>query len=410
MNVSGQRFDTTEIDAVRPREERRRKKRVHREGRIPRWVYKIILILILCVLGMMVWFNRANLTPSNVLEWAQNGVVGMGIGDGYPVKIAGSTVSVGNFKSVNKEAVMVSDTALTVLNSTAKEIISRQHSFSRAVMKTTGSRTLIYNIGGKGYQLESQSKTLEKTNGQQNILAGALAGNGRYALVTECDGYFGQLTAYTADNMPQSHYWFSEYYPTAAALNQDGAKAAVTAVSAKDGALTSAIYLLNLNSEKTVDPFAVYTDNIMLDVSYCDDGTVVAVGDKLTAVINANQRTKNNFDYQGLQLASYCVDTSRTVLGLTPYKDSASSKIVVLDKSGKAEATISLKKSVQSVSLYGDTVAALADGQVDFYSATTGSSFGSCSAGSDAKAIALRDESSVYILGVSEVRLANAGN
>ncbi len=408
MSDSGQRYDTTEIDTVRPREERRRKKRTHRESRIPHWVYKIILILILCVLGMLIWFNRGNLTPSNVLEWVQNSVVGMGIGDGYPVKIAGNSVSVGNFKSVNKQAVVVSDTALTVLNSTAKEVISRQHSFSQPVMKMNGSRALIYNLGGKGYQLESQSGTLVKENGQQNILAGALAANGRYALVTEADGYFGQLTAYTTENTPQSHYWFSEYYPTAAALSQDGTKAAVTGVSAKDGGLTSAVYLLDLNSGKTVDPFAVYTENIMLDVNYCDDGTVVAVGDKLTAVINANQRTKTNFDYQGLQLDAYCVDASRTALSLSPYKDSASSKLVILDKTGKTTVSVNFKQNVKSVSLYGDTVAALTDGRVYFYSATTGISSGSCDAGSDAKAIALHDESSVYILGVSEIRLANS--
>ncbi len=410
MNDSGQRFDTTEIDAVKHLlpEERRRKKRVHRESRIPRWVYKIILILILCVLVMLVWFNRSNLTPSNVVEWVQNSVVGMGIGDGYPAKIAGNFVSVGNFESVNKEAVIVSDIAMTALNSTAKEVVSRQHSFSKPVMKVKGNRMLIYNLGGKGYQLEGQSKTLVKANGQENILAGALAGNGRYALITEAGGYFGQLTAYTADNKPQSRYWFSEYYPTAAALNQDGTKAAVTAVSAKDGGLVSAVYLLNLNSEKTVSPYAVYSENMMLDVDYCDDGTVVAVGDKLTVVIQANQRTKTNFDYQGLQLSAYCVDASRTVLSLSPYGDCANSKLVILDKTGKATVTINLKQSIKSVSLYGDTVAALADGQVYFYSVTTGGSMGSCSAGSDAKAIGLRDESSVYILGVSEIRFANS--
>lgn len=405
----GERFDTNELAVLKhqSRREKRKGKRTRRESRIPRWVYRIILILILCVLAMLIWFNRSNLTPSNVVDWVQNQVIGMGIGDGYPTKIAGSTVSVGNFKSVNKEAIFVSNTALTELNATAKEIISRQHSFSNPVMKVNGSRALVYNLGGKGYQLESQSKTLVKTNGQENILAGALAANGRFALVTQSNGYFGQLSAYTEDNKKKSDYWFSEYFPTAVALNKDGTKAAVTAVSAKDGGLTSAVYILNLNSGKTVAPFAVFPENMMLDVVYCDDGSIVAIGDKLTTVIHESQ-SKTDFDYQGLQLSSYCVDTSRTALSLSPYKSTASGKLVVLDGTGKTAVSINFKQKIMSVSLYGDTVAALVNSKVQFYSATTGSPTGSCDAGDDATAIALRDESSVYILGVSEIRLASS--
>jgi hypothetical protein len=410
MTGDGQRFDTTEIDISKHQARtarRRKKRRKKKESRVPSWVYRIIAILILCVVGMLIWLNRSNLTPSNIVDWVQTQVVGMGIGDGYPSLITGDTVSPGNFKSANKDLMMVRDTELTVLNSSAKQIVSRQHSFSNPVMKVNGTRTLIYNLGGKGYQVETQSKTLIKTNGLQDILAGALAANGCYALITEADGYCGCLTAYSGDNQPLFHYWFSDYYPTAVALNQDGTKAVVTAISAKDGGLTSAVYLLDFSSSKTVDPFAVYSENMMIDAAYCDDGTVVAIGDKLTAVINANKRTKTNFDYQGLQLCAYYVDTGRTALSLSPYKNSSNSRLVVLDKNGQASVSVNSTQNIKSVSLYGDTVAALDGGQVNFYSVTNSGSLGSCNAGSDAKAIALHDESSVYILGVSEVRYGN---
>lgn len=406
---NGQRFDTAEIDVTKhsaPRERRRKNRGKKHEGRVPGWVYRIIVILILCVVTMLLWFNRNNLTPSNVVEWVQTQVVGMGTGDGYPYNITGSVVSPGNFKSVNKELVMTRDTELTVLNSTAKEVISRQHSFSSPVMKLNGPRTLIYNLGGKGYQVESQSGTIVKAETQQNILTGALASNGRYALITQADGYCGCFTAYTADNKVLFQYWFSDYYPTAAALNANGTRAVVTGVSAKDGGLTSAVYLLDFSNTKTVEPFAVYSENMMIGAAYCDDGTAVAVGDKLTAVINTSTRKKTDYDYQGLQLAAYDVDTGRTVLSLSPYKDSTDSKLIVLNSAGQATASVSLKQQIKSVSLFGDTAAALADGKVYFYSASTAGGQGSCSAGGDAKAISLCDESSVYILGVSEVRLA----
>ncbi len=408
----GQRFDTTEIDVSKHgdrAERKRRKRRKRRESRVPSWVYRVIVILILCVVGMLLWLNRSNLTPANIVDWVQTQVVGMGIGDGFPVKITGTVVSPGNFKSSNKELVMVGDTGLAVFNSSAKQTVSRQHSFSSPVMKVNGTRVLIYNLGGKGYQLESAGRTLVKANGEQNILAGALASNGSFALITEEEGYCGCLTAYDAGGQALYHYWFSDYYPTAVALNHNGTKAAVTAISAKDGALVSAVYLLDLGSTKTVEPFAAYTENVMLDVSYSENGTVVAVGDRMTAVINANARTKTNFDYQGLQLSAYAADAGRTVLSLSPYKNAGNSRLVVLDKTGRASVSVNAKENIKAVSLFGETAAALQGSKVDFYSLADASLQGTCAAGADAKAIALQDESSVYILGISEVRYGKCG-
>lgn len=404
----GERFDTAEIDLNKPRPaaRRRKKRREKKERRVPRWVYRIILILVLSVAGVLLWFNRSNLTPANMMEWVQTQIVGMGIGDGYPYPIAGSAISPGNFRSVNRELVMLRDTELTVLNSTASEILSRQHSFPKPVLKVGGLRSLIYNLGGKGYQIESQSGTLVKANADNNILAGAIAANGRYALITQADGYFGCLTAYSADQKVLFHYWFSDYYPTAAALNAEGTQAVVTGLSAKDGGLTSAVYLLDFGSDKTVAPIAVYSENMLVDVSWADNGSAVVIGDRMASVIQTATRKKTDYDYQGLLLSAYDMDTGRAVLGLTPYRDAQETKLVVLDQTGKTAAAVSLKQAVKSVSLFGETAAALSGSKVSFYSAVTGAQQAACDAGNDAKAIALCDERAVYILGVSEVRFA----
>lgn len=62
--------------------------------------------------------------------------------------------------------------------------------------------------------------------------------------------------------------------------------------------------------------------------------------------------------------------------------------------------------SIKSVSLYGETLAMLAGGKVTAVSSGTGAIEGSCDAGGDARAIALQNESQVYLLGVSEIRQA----
>lgn len=145
---------------------------------------------------------------------------------------------------------------------------------------------------------------------------------------------------------------------------------------------------------------------MMFSVTYCDNGTIVAVGDKGASIIKESSSQKTDYSYEGQQLCSYTVDTGRTVLALSPYENSTQCKLTVLDNTGKATTSINVNGRIKSVTLFSDTVAALAGDKVYAFSAASGRSIGTCNAGGDATAIALHNESSAYVLGVSEIRLA----
>lgn len=399
------RFDTTEFNQAGdfPRKERK-EARIFGEHTVPRWVYKIALILLLCVAGTLGWMNRDNLAPDNVLEWAQSRIVGMGVGDGFPHSIAGTSVRVKNFMSYDKNIYLASDTSLTVMNSTAKELLSRQHSFNNPVLKLGAGKMMLYNLGGRGCQLLTLNRKVKKINLEQNIIAGALSRHGGYVLITEADGYCGELTAYTADAQEQSHYWFSDYYPTAAALSPDGARAAVTGVNVKNGVMQSAVYLLDLNSTKAQKPLAVYSGTMLFDLAWDGDHSVTAFGDESSVLINVNSGSAKEYSYGGKELTAYCSSENMVGLGLSPYSGSAASDFVVLDRSGKETQSSKLQGTIRSVSVFGSTAAALCGTKINFYGLTSSALAGSCNAGDDAKAIAMRDETSAYVLGVSEVR------
>ena len=85
---------------------RRRKKK----KRIPGWVYRVIVILAVAALGVVVWFNRDNLTPEKISLWIQEKVVGSGIGDGYPYAIDNGEIAVKNFPALGGRTQFLSAT------------------------------------------------------------------------------------------------------------------------------------------------------------------------------------------------------------------------------------------------------------------------------------------------------------
>ncbi len=409
MRDEEHRFDTVRLEKIPKHAVPGKKRRGfpgRGERRFPRWGYRVILILCLSVLAVLGWYNRRNLTPQNIVQWVEGRVVGFGIGDGYPKSIAGSSVSPQNFLSSDKNLVVAGDTALSVYNSTAKEIYTNPHSYAKPTVKAKGSRFLLYNLGGKNFRIDTLGGKSVSLSPGQDILGGALAPDGQTAVVTAADGYCGMLVSYTAEGNVQSRYWFSSYYPCAVALSPDGLEAAVAGVSAKNGELVSALYLINLNQEKSVEPAATLTGNLILDVFWDSPSTVTAVGDSGVLFLNPKSGKKSEFRYEGQKLEAFASDSGRTALALCAYPGAEESSLTVLGNDGAGIFSSRVSGSVRSVSLYGQELAALADGKAWFFplAAPAGSEKG-ISAGEDARAVALRDESSAYVLGISEIRL-----
>lgn len=372
-------------------------------SKLPKWVYAIIAVLLVVVLSLLIWFSVDS--SSGIGQWFRSITVGSGQGDGYPTSIVGSSVNRGNFMTLDKNVVTVSDTALTVMNSSANQSINRQHSFNSPVLQATSGKYLIYNLGGNGFKVEGSSDTIYSGNTSNNIIAGDIAGSGRYALVTEAQGYPSSLSVYLTDNTVQYKYDFSEYYVTDISLNSDGTRAAVSGITAKDGGIVSAVYIFDFSNP---EPIAILTYNevLMEKVEYMDNGTVAVIGDTTTSMINGTTGEKVDYNYQSRQMTDYAIDKNRVALALTPYDNQSASKLVILDSSASEKCVIESQNKIDAVSLYGDTAAILTGTTITGYSASSGNSFSTAEAGSDARGIALADEATVYVLGVSQIRQA----
>ena len=271
---------------------------------------------------------------------------------------------------------------------------------------------MVYNVGSTGYRVDNAGDTQRNETTEDVIMAGDVAENGKYAVVTETKGYPSYLTVYLEDGSPQYTYRFANCYVIDVALSEDGNSVAVAGLSAAEGQMVSELYLLDTHQEEP-QAVAQFENTMLLQVEYCD-GRALAVGDTLTVSMDSGGN-KTQFEYGNRKLSAFTFHDNRALVALAPYDSSTASRLEVLTNKAEEYAGQDFDGVVTGVSLYGDTMAALSGDTVYAYSVNAvrnfhgkegerQSSFHEIEVDNDTRAIALADESALYILGISQVQ------
>lgn len=372
--------------------------------RIPKAVYRVAVILLVLILGLAVWVNRESLQPENVISWVKLQFVGSDLGDGFPVAITGSSVSTANFTAYSGDAYVLSDTAMTMLDSTGNELLSLRHSFNQPAMNSSHGKTLMYNQGSTGYIVMSGGETVVSQSADREILCGTVAANGRYALGLWGSDCASELQVFQKDGSLQFQYSFAKDYITAIAMNYDGTYGFVCTVTGDSAELVTKITVFDFNNPTPIGTFET-TDNFIVDASWTDGGDLFAVGFSGLIRASSSNYQFTEYDYGGRELTAYRLDQGRAFLSISAYKHAGPSTLLAFRGSGEP-IQIEADERIVSISAYGGTVATLAGSSIGFYDYSTGERLGTTDSGSDAKSIALANEKTAYVLGVSEVRMA----
>lgn len=359
-----------------------------------------ICVLILAVIVSVLWVNRYSLTPANMRNWFQTKLLGVGIGDGYPVELTGSGAKLGNFFSYDGNCAVLSDTVLTVRNSTGDETVSVRHSYNNPAMKEASSRFIVFNQGGEGYSTYSPEKGAEKFTASFTVAAADIAGNGNYGVITYPNDYASVLEVYNLDHELLYTYKFSDGYATALSLRADGFVGAVATVYTNHGELYSKITVLDFTK---TSPVAEYIMNGDLVTSlHWGGNSLYAVGDTKISVSDASYNFED-YSYEGKQLTAVAAEGNRMYISISGYSYAGASTLLIFDRSAEP-LTIDLADRITDISAYGSVAAVLAGDMVHSFDALSGVELGDAQAGSDSQAIAMVDESRCYVLGAKEIR------
>lgn len=370
---------------------------------VPKAVYQVAVILLVLVVGLAVWMNRTNLSPENIGSWLKLQVTGEEVGDGFPVQITGSEVAESNFLARDSNAVVLSDTALGIIDPTGREELSLRHSLNHPVLQSAGGRFLLYNSGSTGYMALSGPDVVVSAVEQQDILTGAIAQNGRFALAVQGANGASELNVYQKDGSLQYHYSLAWDYITAVALNYDGAYGAVCTVRSDKGTLVSRIIIFDFTNPEPIADFET-TDTLLLAAYWGENGSIYAVGDTALLSASSSDYAFSEYNYQGRQLTAFHLGQGRAFLSISAYEHAGPSTLFVYSQGQEQPVRIEAPERIESISVYGGSVGMLVGEEAVFCDYSTGVELGRAGAGGDAKALALSSESAAYVLGVSEIR------
>lgn len=368
----------------------------------PKAFYRAAVVLLVAVLGLALWVNRANLTPENIWAWIQVQVMGDGAGDGYPVAITGSTVAQGNLTANEGNAVVLSDTALTILGPSGQEVVSLRHSLNQPILKADQGHYLLYNQGNAGYMVVSGTKTVADSSASGDILAGAVAHNGRFALATRGAEGASDLTVYLETGEEQFTYSFAQDYITCLALNADGTWGLVCTVCSRGGELISKVTVFDFNQTTPVAEYETQ-NNLLLGAYWGDNGSLYAVGDSSLLRGQSGEFAFEEVSYEGRVPTAFQFAGNQVYLSISAYEHAGPCTLQIY-RGQEDPVEIQTQERVAALSVYGGSVAVLTGHELVAYDASTGQELARADAGSDAKSLALASESTAYVLGVSEIR------
>ena len=364
--------------------------------------FKVLAIMFVGVITVLALVNIDKLTPDNISHWIQYELLGKSEGGGYPARFVGTSINTENFAVMDRSPVYCSNTSIVVLNSNAGEYQNNQHSFANPIMKTYKDYSLIYNADATGYRIIDRNSILYSGTAEHKLFDADIAGNGTYALLTYGSDYLSELTVNGKDNKKIYGYSFAEYYVSNVSVSPDGTRAALSGISAKDGALISVIYILDFSQKAYFQKYE-FEDTYIYDICYLENNKVIAIGDNAVIHVDIDKKKFKELSYNSRVLTTYSIKKDYgVVLSLSENPDGRECDIVAINSDGKKDSEVATGQRILSLDYYNEKICVLMLNDFSIYN-FKGSQLYHQEVSSDARKICFCDANTLYILGTSNI-------
>lgn len=341
----------------------------------------IIFVVLLLIVIAAAQFG--GVTFSTVGDYFTSAMAQFGAGEGYPYSI--NDTELNDVGSTNSDLVLVYDTNVKVLNSTAKELSNIPHNYDYPVISTNSGRILLFDEGAKKFRVQSKTRVLYEKEMDHIILTGEMGKDGSVAIATRADNAESMLTIFDS-NQEQVFAWkCAKEHIVSCDVSDNGKNYVVAVLGVDNGSVYTKVHIFN---KKKTEPIATfdYTDSAIANVKFLSNETVMVMGNNICEIIKGNE-VKEKIDVSvNTTYQLFISDNNSAVLVLSKYSSTTQKIIKVYNKSGKELFTQEIDEMVKSVSTDGKYISVLTNSSVESFT-MRGKPCGSVTVNADAKKV-----------------------
>lgn len=329
-------------------------------------VVKLLAVVGLLAVIIVLWRGRADLSCANISQCAKDNAAMCGSSDGFPSTINGSS-AVCIDSIAGSGIALLSDTSLTVYDSTAMEAAVRAHFMASPAMKCSGRYAMIIDLGSNGYRIESIAGTIASGEAENPLISCAISRDCRFALVMQGssrgDPWLSSVDVRDRDGKSLHRWHCADWYITDAALSPDGSFIAFCGVNAEGGALSSAIIIQRIGSSEAVAQYTL-AENMYLSLEYDNTNTLFAFGTSALTVITDSGKERRDIELAGELLAFDVNYDSGAAICTADEAKEDSCTVVILDSRGRERCTETVAVRAQTVSLGENACSVIGGGKL----------------------------------------------
>ncbi|MBQ8928027.1 MAG: hypothetical protein IJ055_07115 [Oscillospiraceae bacterium] len=344
------------VDIVVLRQRRKRRRFLIR--------FIVFLVLVaLCVLIYMMrdsWFPQLEGIGSRYQNVTQNDNVEME-GD-FSLNIYGGVDYHADF--VSNQLFLLCDKYLYIYGTDGKLRDSRQHAYSNAVMKVSGSRALLYSSNGQNFRVDTPSKMLYEIETEQPIWFCEMNEKGYAAVVTESDTYACRLCIYDTTG---KLIYTRDCVERLADVSFCGNGCVCSTIGAVNGDLVTVQQYIPFDGADVLWTTSEL-DTLVLSLHTLSDDGVFVIGDTKTAYYSSTGALVNAYDFKGT-LVDFAFKDDRAAVLLKNEERRQSTLLLYSDRSTPPVA-LEFDSICKYVIMDDQTAYLLGNGRIEGYSFT----------------------------------------
>lgn len=296
--------------------------------------------------------------PVGLIEYVTNFTASLG-GGNYPISVFGSDILDVKYSSTGY--FMLTDTKLTAINDSGKEILSINHGYSNPYLVTSETRALVFDQGGNEvciYNLKEKTNDLVT---KEKIVNASIGRNGTFAIVTHSASYAASVTVYDKNSAILYEWNSAKDLISSVTISGSGKEIAVGTIRVENGQYKTAVQILPFDSAS-----AKFTTDLNGQIPLMLDSNnkgISVISENAYNFIrwNKNDKTEIKSDYS---VDKFRKSSGRILLSLNHEGNKNENIIMLLNTKGHKICEFKYDGNITDIAPYGNHIYCLTDDKI----------------------------------------------